>query len=88
MLLMYKSLFDQLYVVFSIVLLPMSSPCGFAWILAAFLCCSSEILFHRMILELNAGNDTAKVETVLRDISRCKQKLSTYFSYVYLLALS
>lgn len=58
----------------------MSAPRGFAWGLAAFLCCPSEILFHGTILELNAGNDTSEVLTVLWDIRRCRQKVSTDFS--------
>ena len=60
----------------------MSAPRGFAWAPAAFLCCSSEILFHRMISELNAGNEDSEVVTVLWDVCRCRQKVSTDFSYV------
>lgn len=84
---MYKSHFDQLYVVFFTVLLLMASPRGFAWALAAFLCCPSEILFHRTISGLNAGNYASEVLMVLWDI--CRQKVCTDFSYVmYLLDLS
>lgn len=62
------------------ILLPMSAPRGFAWALAAFLCCPSEISFHRIILELNAGNDASEVLMVPWDICRCRQKVSTDFS--------
>lgn len=74
-----ESHFDQLCVVFSTILLPLSPPCGFPWPLAAFLWYLSEILFHRMILALNAGDGSHEVLTVLWDIDMggCRHKVTT-----------
>lgn len=81
-LLTYKSHFDQLYVVFFTASLPVSPLCGFTWALTAFLWCLSEILFHRMTLELNAGNDSCDVLTVLRDVGGGRHKVTTDSSRV------
>lgn len=77
-----KSHFDQLYVVFFPASLPASPLCGFTWALTAFLRRLSEILFHRMTLELNAHNDSCDVLTVLGDVGGGRHEVTTDSSHV------